>query len=60
MADEDQVQELVDRLSSDSDLRDEFRESPADVVEQAGIELSDEQRDEARRRRIGPPSPTTS
>lgn len=44
MADEDQVEEFVEQLSSDSYLRDEFRESPADVVERHGIELSDEQR----------------
>jgi hypothetical protein len=45
MADEDQVQEFVEHLSSDSYLRDEFRQSPVDVVERHGIELSDEQRE---------------
>lgn len=45
MADEDQIQVLIDHLSSDPDHLNEFRASPADVVEQHGIELSDEQRD---------------
>jgi hypothetical protein len=38
MADE-QSQELADRLAEDADLRKQFRESPAEVVEEAGIEL---------------------
>jgi hypothetical protein len=45
MADEDQIQEFIDRLSEDSYLRDEFRESPAEVVERHGIDLTDEQRE---------------
>lgn len=45
MADEGQIPELIERLSSDSYLRDEFRQSPVEVVEQAGIELTDEQRE---------------
>lgn len=44
MADEDQIQELVDRLSNEPDLCSEFRESPSEVVERHGIELTDEQR----------------
>jgi hypothetical protein len=45
MADEDQVQELIDHLTNTPGATDAFRESPADAVEQHGIELTDEQRD---------------
>ena len=45
MADDEQVEAFVERLSSESYLRDEFRESPAEVVERFGIELNDEQRE---------------
>jgi hypothetical protein len=45
MADEDQIQNFIDTLSSDPDLLNDFRESPADVIEQHGIELTDEQRE---------------
>jgi hypothetical protein len=44
MADEDQIQDFVDRLGNEPALCSEFRESPSEVVERHGIELNDEQR----------------
>ncbi len=44
MADEDQIQDFVDRLSNEPDLCNEFRDTPAEVVERHGIDLTDEQR----------------
>ena len=39
----DNIRELQDRLLSDDQLREEFRQAPHDVLERHGIELSDEQ-----------------
>jgi hypothetical protein len=41
---EEESQDLADRLAEDAELRQQFRESPTDVVEEAGIELDYEQR----------------
>ncbi|HUO70903.1 MAG TPA: hypothetical protein VMU39_09010 [Solirubrobacteraceae bacterium] len=41
---EEESQDLADRLAEDAELRAQFRDSPADVVEEAGIELDYEQR----------------
>lgn len=45
MPEEELIQELVERLRSDSDLLEMFRENPAEIVERFGIDLTDEQRD---------------
>ena len=42
---EDQGQDLAERLLEDAELRRQFRDSPVEVVEGAGLELSDEQRE---------------
>lgn len=42
---EDNVQQLVDRLVADAELRDRFRNEPVVVVEEHGIELDHEHRD---------------
>jgi hypothetical protein len=42
---DDRTQELIESLTSDSELRDEFRSDPVEVVERFEIELSDEHRE---------------
>ncbi len=39
----DDIRELEGRLLSDHQLREEFRQTPHDVLERHGIELTDEQ-----------------
>jgi hypothetical protein len=39
----DPIGDLQERLLSDDDLREEFRQSPHEVLERHGVELSDEQ-----------------
>jgi hypothetical protein len=39
----DPIGDLHERLLSDDDLREEFRQSPHEVLERHGVELTDEQ-----------------
>ena len=45
---EDNVQELMDRLVAEAELRERFRNDPVEVVEQHGIELDDDHRERLR------------
>lgn len=45
---EDNIQELMDRLVADEELRERFRSDPVEVVERHGIELDDDQRERLR------------
>jgi len=40
---ESRVQDLLERLTADADLRDRFRSSPIGILEEFGIELTGEQ-----------------
>lgn len=46
---EDNVQQLVDRLVADAELRERFRSDPVEVVEQHGIELDNIHRERLRK-----------
>jgi hypothetical protein len=41
---EEHIQRLVDNLNSNPDVRNRFRSAPADVIEEHGITLTEEQR----------------
>ena len=41
---EDKIQELIESLTADSDLRDQFRSDPVEVVERFEVELTEEHR----------------
>jgi hypothetical protein len=45
---EDNVQQMVDGLLADAELRDRFRSDPVVVVEEFAIELDDDKRERLR------------
>ena len=45
---EDNVQDLIDRLVAEAELRERFRDDPVAVVEEQGIELDDDHRERLR------------